>query len=140
VILPVAAAAVIAMYFGAGQEYDVPLLVGAVLAGAAILFGSLTVTVDAHSIEARFGPGVIKRTFPLSQIKSARHVRHPWYYGWGYRKLPNGWLMNVSGFDCIEIEMKDGSMHRIGTDEPKRLLRHIEMKQGLSGSASRMGE
>ena len=31
------------------------------------------------------------------------------------------WIYNVSGFDAIEIQTKDGKRHRIGTDEPKKL-------------------
>jgi len=30
-------------------------------------------------------------------------------------------IYNISGFDAVEIKMKDGKRYRIGTDEPKKL-------------------
>ncbi len=46
-----------------------------------------------------------------------------WYYGWGIRGWlwPKMWIYNVSGFDAVEIKLKNGKMYRIGTDEPKKL-------------------
>ena len=31
------------------------------------------------------------------------------------------WIYNVSGFDAIELTMKNGKIYRIGTDEPEKL-------------------
>jgi len=30
-------------------------------------------------------------------------------------------IFNVSGFDAVEIKMKNGKIYRIGTDEPEKL-------------------
>ena len=52
---------------------------------------------------------------------SSRAVRNPFYYGWGTRLTPHGWLYNVSGFDAVEVEFKTGKKVRIGTDESQTL-------------------
>jgi len=31
------------------------------------------------------------------------------------------WIFNVSGFDAIELTMKNGRIYCIGTDEPEKL-------------------
>ena len=31
------------------------------------------------------------------------------------------WIYNVSGFDAVEIIMKNGKIYRIGTDVPEEL-------------------
>ena len=81
-------------------------------------FARLTVVVDDQMIKVQFGLGIIRKTFPLQEIETCRVVRNPWYYGWGIRFTPQGWLFNVSGFSAIELRMKNGKLYRIGTDEP----------------------
>ncbi len=87
---------------------------------------TLTVEVTDADIVVKFGPGLVRRRFPLSGVRGARAVRNQWYYGWGIRMLPKGLLYNVSGLDAVEIEMADGGVHRIGTDEPAALLKAIQ--------------
>ena len=58
---------------------------------------------------------------------SAKTVKNHWYCGWGIRwclrfKM---WIYNVSGFDAVEIKLKNGKTYRIGTDEPKKLEQTI---------------
>ena len=62
----------------------------------------------------------------MSDIRDAKAVKNRWYYGWGIRLSPHGWLFNVSGFDAVELEMANGVKYRIGTDEPDKLLAAIE--------------
>ena len=90
------------------------------------LFLTLTVDVTEKDILIYFGPGLIRKRFPLDSIKGARAARNKWYYGWGIRRVPNCWLYNVSGLDSVEIELKNGRIYRIGTDQPEALLREIE--------------
>ncbi len=89
------------------------------------LFASFTVEVDARRIWLGFGPGWVHRTIALSDIRDAHPVRNPWYYGWGIRLVPGGWMWNVSGLDAVELEFRDGRRFRIGTDEPEALARAI---------------
>ncbi len=51
-----------------------------------------------------------------------RPVRNSWWYGWGVRKVPGGWMYNVWGYDAIELELASGKVFRIGTDDPDGLL------------------
>jgi hypothetical protein len=84
---------------------------------------SLTVSIDEHRLRVKFGYGIFSKAFPLDQIASARSVKNHWYYGWGIRLWlwPYMWIYNVSGFDAVEIVMKDGKVYRIGTDTPSEL-------------------
>jgi len=86
-----------------------------------VTFTTLTVEVGGGLLALRFGPGPIGRRFPLSEIRAAHAVRNRWWYGWGIRLTPHGWLFNVSGLDAVEIELASGKTYRIGTDEPERL-------------------
>ncbi len=101
------------------------------------LFSALTVEVTDTHIVLRFGPGLIKKSFALNSIRNAGPVRNQWYFGWGIRLLPRGWLYNVSGLDAIELEMIDGRAHRIGTDQPAELLAAIEEAQQRQYGAGR---
>jgi len=85
------------------------------------LFFSLTVEIDEQFISIKFGIGLINKKFKLSGIDSCRTVKNHWYNGWGIRLIPGGWLYNVSGYSAIELTMKNGKKHRIGTDEPEKL-------------------
>jgi hypothetical protein len=90
------------------------------------LFHSLTVTVTHEDLRLKFGNGPIGKRFAVSEIESATRVTNHWYYGWGIRLTPHGWLFNVSGFDAVQIQLKNGRKYRIGTDEPAELLSAIE--------------
>jgi len=90
-----------------------------------LLFGSLTVEVWEDRIVLWFGPGVIRKRFDVKDVRRATAVRNRWYYGWGIRFTPHGWLFNVSGFDAVELEMGSGRKYRIGSDEPQELLSAI---------------
>lgn len=98
----------------------------AITALTVLLFGWLTVDVTDDSLRLRFGVGLVRRRFAIADLRTARAVRNSWYYGWGIRYTPHGWLFNVSGLDAVEIELASGRRYRIGTDEPQDLLRAIE--------------
>lgn len=85
------------------------------------LSSSLTVAVDDKMIKIQFGLGIIRKVFLLQGIETYSVVKNPWYYGWGIRFTPRGWLFNVSGLSAIELQMKNGKRYRIGTDEPDNL-------------------
>ena len=81
------------------------------------LFSALTVRVDGGTITVQFGVGIIRKRIQLSDVEAYAKVRNPWYYGWGIRYTPRGWLYNISGFSAIELLMKNGKTCRIGTDD-----------------------
>jgi hypothetical protein len=100
-------------------------VVAVLLALAVLLFGSLTVSVSYEQIDVRFGPGLIRKRFRSAEVLQVKPVRNHWYYGWGIRLTPRGWLFNVSGLDAVELLMRDGRTYRIGTDQPKELAAAI---------------
>ena len=91
---------------------------------------SLTVTIDETYLQIKFGYGIYKKRFKLEKIISVKTVRNHWYYGWGIRIWfwPYMFIYNISGFDAIEIKMKDNKIYRIGTDEPRKLEQAILQK------------
>ena len=90
-------------------------------------FCSLQVIIDEKYLRIKFGYGIYQKKFSLNDILSARTVRNHWYYGWGIRGWlwPKMWIYNVSGFDAVEIKLKNGKIYRIGTDEPEKLEQAI---------------
>ena len=108
-------------FYLSGNTNPFLLIILAALAVSLLLFSILTVKVDGEEVSVRFGVGLIRKRFPLSEIESHSAVRNPWYYGWGLRRTPIGWLYNVSGLEAVEITMKDGRKVRIGTDDPAGL-------------------
>lgn len=97
----------------------VPVIALAVIALSLGLVTTLTTEIDREVLEVRFGPiGIIRKRFPLREIVSCQVVRNRWYYGWGIRWTPHGWLYNVSGLDAVELQMRTGKKHRVGTDVP----------------------
>jgi hypothetical protein len=87
-----------------------------------LLFATLTVEVNAQEINIQFGIGVIRKRFALKDVQNYRTVKNPWYYGWGIHLIPDGWLYNVSGWEAIELQMKNGHKYRIGTDDPQGFM------------------
>jgi hypothetical protein len=87
-------------------------------------FVTLTASIDENYLRIKFGYGIFQKKFSLKEISSAKSVKNHWYYGWGIR----GWfwprymlIYNVSGFDAVEIIMKNGRIYRVGTDVPEEL-------------------
>ncbi len=89
------------------------------------LFHSLNVAVTREEINLRFGVGFIRKKIAVADIRSASVARNRWYYGWGIRVTPHGWLYNVSGLNAVEIDRTKGKNIRIGTNEPGELLAAI---------------
>ncbi len=84
-------------------------------------FSRMTVTVDGEAVAAAFGSGWPRKVVPIAEITAVRRVRNEWWYGFGIRKVPGGWMYNVSGLDAVELELSSGKILRIGTDEPEAL-------------------
>lgn len=107
------------------------LLVSAIMALIVFTLASfsvLTVSVNEKSLQIKFGYGIFSKSFTVSDIASVKQVKNHWYYGWGIHLWPSPfmWIYNVSGFDAIELTMKNGKVYRIGTDDPSGLERAIK--------------
>jgi hypothetical protein len=77
-----------------------------------ISFTTLNVTIDENYLGIKFGYGIFRKKFPLNEIISAKTVKNHWYYGWGIRLWlwPKMWIFNVSGFDAVEIKLKNNKI------------------------------
>lgn len=116
-----------------------PVSVGVLvlLVVALLLFPSLTIEIRSDRLRCYFGSGLIAREFPLHEIVSAKAVRNRWYYGWGIRLTPYGWMFNVSGLDAVELGLASGKRFRIGTDEPGEVVATLERLTSLRPSGPR---
>lgn len=85
------------------------------------LFSTLTIAIDHGMLRASFGPGLIRKKVSLAEIASVRPIPVRWWYGWGIHLTPHGWLYNVSGWDAVEITLRNGRRFCLGTDEPQEL-------------------
>ena len=95
------------------------------------LFSTLTVTGFSDYLEIKFGIGLVHKKFYYKDIRFCSVQKNPFYYGWGIRKIPGGWLYNVSGSMSVQLDMKDGKMYRIGTAEPQKLEHFIKTRLTL---------
>jgi hypothetical protein len=86
-------------------------------------FATLTVSIDENYLRIKFGCGIFRKRFMVSEIASVKQVKNHWYYGWGIRLWlwPKMWIYNVSGFDAVELIMKNGKVYRVGTNAPREL-------------------
>jgi hypothetical protein len=106
-------------------DYPMPRIV--VLVGAAVAallgwtWGSMTVRVADGRLNLHFGPGWPRKSWPLEDIAEVDLTRTKFVDGWGVHRTRRGWLFNVSGYDAVALELKDGRTVLVGTDEPRRL-------------------
>ncbi len=98
-----------------------------------LLFGSLTVSVNQSFIKIKFGIGLIRKKWPITEIETVKVVRNKWWYGLGIHMTPYGWLYNVSCLDALQVQLKNGGMLRIGTNQPHELKRAIIDQIGKMG-------
>jgi len=131
VVLLSVVAAIIAILLIGFFTKELPVVASVVLIFlvlALACFTTLTVRVNRNRLRISFGPGLVEKSFPLGEVTLCRIVTNPWYYGWGVRIIPGGWLFNVSGLRAVEIQMKNGKMYRIGSDEPEKLQSFLKEK------------
>ena len=97
-----------------------------------VSFTTLTTSTDKNFLRIKFGYGIFARKFALNQIASVKSVKNHWYYGWGVKVWfwPYMWIYNVSGFDAVEIIMRNGKIYRVGTDTPREL--EVAIKQAMN--------
>jgi hypothetical protein len=114
--------------FGALPAYTRQLwIVPAVIIGlVTLVFSSLRVIVTTELLEISFGPGFIKRRWPVADIEATALIRTSVANGWGIRRRDGSMLYNVSGFDAVAITLKEGRLVMVGSDDAAQLKRAIE--------------
>lgn len=116
-----------------GSIQSTGVALGAFLVVVLSLFSSLTVEIMDRNVICYFGPGLIRKKIALTDIREVQSVRNPWVAGWGIRWIPGRyWLWNVSGLDAVELMLTDGKKFRIGTDEPEKLVRAIQVNKAAA--------
>ncbi len=117
-------------YFARVLPMVVPILMISLVAAFMLTFHSLSVSVDpapghdsnsAGVIGLKFGLGWPAKSIALDEVVSVELVENRWFYGFGVRMTPHGWMWNVSGFKAVELTFTDGKRFRIGSDEPDEL-------------------
>jgi hypothetical protein len=129
--------AVIAFLFNAGLKstegqdaavLKVTVVVTGVFILALALFYSFTIQIADGKLNFWFGFGVIRKSFPIEGIRSCEIVRTPWYYGWGIKSIPGGWLYSIApGGRALELIFKDDRKIHLGTDRPGEIKQRIDM-------------
>lgn len=100
------------------------------LGGVMVNFSRLTIRVDDDDIRLCFGWGWPRRQIALAEITGVGSVRNLWWYGFGVRLTPHGWLYNVWGLDAVEVRLSHGKTVRIGSDESRTLASAIQASIG----------
>ncbi len=114
-----------------GDELDpfIFLLAESLLALTLLLFYCLTIVIEERIITLKFGIGIIQKAISIEDIEQTTAVRNKWWYGFGIRRTPAGWMWNISGFDAVEIQYKDsGKLFRIGTADSQELKLKIDKR------------
>ena len=93
----------------------------------AFAFSSFTITVKNGQLDWRFGPGVLRKSVPVSSIVSAEATTTSVFNGTGVHLTSRGWLYNISGRSAVSVTLNDGRRFLLGTDEPARLVEAINM-------------
>ncbi|MEM8931230.1 MAG: hypothetical protein AAGE94_08640 [Acidobacteriota bacterium] len=107
--------------------HPVLLAIGVILTTLLVLFYSLTSVVTGKELRLAFGPGVVRKSIPLSEIRSATPDRSTLLWGWGIRFRPgHGWMWNIAGFDIVKLDLPNGRQFRVGTNDPQGLTEAIE--------------
>jgi hypothetical protein len=90
------------------------------------MFYGLTIELSTDKLSFWFGIGLIRKSYSFEEIQSATEVKSPWYYLWGIKSIPDGWLYAIGPGTALEIVLKSGKKFRLGTDEPQELKRAID--------------
>ena len=114
-----------------GQSGMMLKLVGLLVAGLFVLmlaaFYSFTIQMDGEEISFWFGFGVAGKKVSFKDIRSFVVVQNPWYYFWGIKSIPGGWLYSIApGGRAVELVLKDGKLIRLGTNHPEEIEQRLE--------------
>jgi hypothetical protein len=101
------------------------VMIGIYLLGLA-LFYAFTIEVSEGLLKFWFGIGGIGKSYSLKEIQSNQEVENPWYYFWGVKSIPGGWLYAIAPGSAVEIVFKNGKIVRLGTNQSKKLIQAID--------------
>jgi len=90
------------------------------------MFLVFTVQISGNKLSFWFGIEGLGKSYSLDEIQSTQEVKNPWYYFWGIKSIPNGWLFAIAPGRGVEIVFKNGKIIRLGSNQPKKLRQAIE--------------
>ena len=99
-------------------------------------FSALTVEIAYGILTIEFRGGLLQRTIAIAAVHQVDQVEVPWYYGWGLRLTPRGWLYNVQGRHAVAVGLANGRTITIGTDEPAELVAAIHAARRELGATA----
>jgi hypothetical protein len=107
------------------------LIITGLLVFIYLIFYGMTTRIENKEIILSFGIGLFRKKIDVARIRSVEVVQTPWYYGYGIRLIPNGWLYNVSGRHAIKLTFHDRKgVVMIGTRDPRRLKNELDSYTG----------
>ena len=120
-----------------GQDATILKVTGLVVAGVFVLalasFYSFTIQIADGKLNFWFGFGVGGKSFPIEGIRSVETVKNPWYYFWGIKSIPGGWLYSITpGGRAIEMIFKDNRKIHLGTNRPEEIKQRLDKAIGRS--------
>ncbi len=112
-------------------------VVGLVVVGFFVLvlaaFYSFTIQIAGGILNVWFGFGVGKRSIDIADIRSIQIVKTPWYYFWGIKSIPGGWLYSIApGGRALELVFMDNRVIHLGTDRPEEIKARLDPIIGTS--------
>ncbi len=120
-----------------GRDATILKVAGIVVAGVFVLalasFYSFTIQIADGKLNFWFGFGVGGKSFPIEGIRSVETVKNPWYYFWGIKSIPGGWLYSIApGGRAIEMIFKDNRKIHLGTNRPEEIKQRLDKAIGRS--------
>ncbi|MEC9030804.1 MAG: hypothetical protein VYB15_02890 [Planctomycetota bacterium] len=86
-------------------------------------FRQLSCRDEGDYLRISFGPlPLFRRKLLYSGLEKVEASRSNWKDGWGiHLSSRGGWVWNIWGYDCVDIDSAEGKKLRLGTDDPEGL-------------------
>ena len=114
-----------------GQKLSITLFsIGAVWFLLGLSFRQLTSRDEGDHLRISFGPlPIFRRTLLYARLEKVAQSRSRLLDGWGIHLCTRGgWVWNLWGFDCVDIDSTGGKKLRLGTDDPEGLAAFLKTK------------
>jgi hypothetical protein len=90
------------------------------------LFSTFTIEIAHDHLSFWFGIKGLGKTYALHEIQTTQAVKNPWYYLWGIKTIPGGWLYAIAPGKALEIVLKNGHIVRLGTTHPEKVKKVLD--------------
>ena len=97
------------------------------------MFYSFTIEISGEQLKFWFGIRIVQKSIELREIHSTKEIVNPWYYFWGVKSIPGGWFYAIAPGPAVEIELTNGRIVQIGTNQPQELKKAIDNARLIVG-------